>query len=165
MFYILTNPGEEPVYPYTLTDLMRANPGTSFPRDMTNFDASDWHCYPVQNTTPPEAPNMVAVRVMPSLVDGVWHEQWALEPALPAPVPQSVEMAQARLALLKAGLLSRVDAAIDAIPDAMQREAARVDWEYRTVVPRNSALVQGITASLGMTDAQVDDLFRLAATM
>jgi hypothetical protein len=165
MFYILTKPGEEPVYPYTLTDLMRANPNVSWPRDMTNFDASDWHCYPVQDTTPPEAPNMVAVRAMPSLVDGVWHEQWVLEPAPPVPVPQSVTMAQARLALLYANLLQQVDAAIDAIPDAIQREAARVQWEYETVVSRSSDLVTGLGAALGLTDEQIDNLFRTAATL
>jgi hypothetical protein len=87
MFYILTVPGEEPVYPYTLTDLMRANPGTSFPRDMTNFDASDWHCHPVQDTTPPEAIGMVAQRIAPELVDGVWHERWELV----EPTPEQVE--------------------------------------------------------------------------
>jgi hypothetical protein len=87
MFYILTKPGEEPVYPYTLTDLMRANPGTSFPRDMTNFDASDWHCHSVQDTTPPEAIGMVAQRIAPELVDGVWHERWELV----EPTPEQVE--------------------------------------------------------------------------
>jgi hypothetical protein len=79
MFYILTVPGEEPVYPYTLTDLMRANPGTSFPRDMTNFDASDWHCYPVQDTTPPTG-NGKPTREQPEYIAGVWYERWSLAP-------------------------------------------------------------------------------------
>jgi hypothetical protein len=87
MFYILIKPGEEPVYPYTLTDLMRANPGTSFPRDMTGFDASDWYCYPVQDTTPPEATGMVAQRIAPELVDGVWQERWGLV----EPTPEQAE--------------------------------------------------------------------------
>jgi hypothetical protein len=87
MFYILTKPGEEPVYPYTLTDLVRANPNVSWPRDMTGFDASDWHCYPVQDTTPPEAIGMVAQRIAPELVDGVWHERWELV----EPTPEQVE--------------------------------------------------------------------------
>jgi hypothetical protein len=45
---------------------------------MTGFDTSDWYCYPVQDTTPPEAPNKVAVRIMPGQVGGVWYEQWEL---------------------------------------------------------------------------------------
>ncbi len=87
MFYILTKRGEEPVYPYTLTDLMRANPGTSFPRDMTGFDGSDWYCYPVQDTTPPESAGMVAQRIAPEMVDGVWRERWELV----EPTPEQVE--------------------------------------------------------------------------
>ena len=87
MFYILTKPGEEPVYPYTLTDLMRANPNVSWPRDMTGFDASDWYCYPVQDTTQPEATGMVAQRIAPELVSGVWHERWELV----EPTPEQVE--------------------------------------------------------------------------
>jgi hypothetical protein len=78
MLYILTPPGEAEVYPYTLTDLRLDNPGVSFPRDMTNFDTSDWYCYPVQDTTPPSAPGKVAERIMPGRVGGVWYEQWVL---------------------------------------------------------------------------------------
>ena len=78
MFYILTLPDAEPVYPYTLTDLKLSNPETSFPTDMTNFDTSDWHCYPVQDTTPPEAQGKVAQRIAPNFVDGIWFEQWEL---------------------------------------------------------------------------------------
>lgn len=163
MFYILTKPDIAPVYPYTLTDLRRDNPGVSFPRDMTNFDTSDWHCYPVQPTDAPSAPGKIAERAAPELVDGVWHERWTLVDAPPSPVPQLVEMAQARLALLQAGLLSQVDAAIDAIPEAAQREAARVEWEYRTVVRRDSQLVISLGASLGLTGEQIDELFRQAA--
>ncbi len=165
MFYIITKPGEEPVYPYTLTDLRRDNPGVSFPSDMTNFDASDWHCYPVQDTPSPEAQSKIAQRTDPELVDGMWQERWTLVDAPPAPVPQSVEMAQARLALLYAGLLPQVDVAIDSIPDATQREAARVQWEYRTEVRRNSELVIELGTRLGLTDEQIDDLFRSAVML
>jgi hypothetical protein len=78
MFYILTLPDAEPIYPYTLTDLKLSNPETSFPTDMTNFDTSDWHCYPVQDTMPPEAQGKVAHRIAPIFVDGAWIEQWEL---------------------------------------------------------------------------------------
>lgn len=78
MFYILTLPDAKPVYPYTLTDLKLSNPKTSFPTDMTNFDTSDWHCYPVQDTTPPKAEGKVAHRIAPIFVDGAWVEQWKL---------------------------------------------------------------------------------------
>ena len=74
-------------------------------------------------------------------------------------IPQSVTMRQARLALLGAGLLDDVDTAIAAIPDPVQRKAAQIEWEYANTVERQSAFVQQLAAGLGMTDAQLDDLF------
>jgi hypothetical protein len=67
-------------------------------------------------------------------------------------------MRQARLALLQAGLLDQVDAAIT-------DPAARIEWEYATTVERNSSLVQSLASGLGLTEPQLDDLFTLAATL
>jgi hypothetical protein len=104
----------------------------------------------------------------PVFDNGVWRQVWAevaLPPPQPVPVPERVEMAQARLALFQAGLLPQVDTAIDAIPDATQRETARIEWEYRSTVRRDSELVTGLGASLGLTDEQIGNLFRLADTL
>lgn len=81
-------------------------------------------------------------------------------PAPPSPVivPKSVTMRQARLALLQAGLLAQIDAAIT-------EPAARIEWEFAATVDRSSALVQQMSASLGLTTTQLDDLFILAATL
>jgi hypothetical protein len=165
MFYISTPPGQPPVYPYTLTDLKRDNREVSFPTDMTGFDTSDWYCYPVQDTTPPEAPGMVAVRIMPVQIDGVWYEQWELVDAPPEPVPDVVSMRQARLALLQVGLLDQVDAAIMAIEDPTARREAEITWQYSTEVMRTDPLVAQLAATFGLSESEVDDLFRLAATL
>lgn len=93
--------------------------------------------------------------------EGGFHEP----PPQPVAVPERVEMAQARLALFQAGLLPQVDTAIDAISDPTQRETARIEWEYRSTVRRDSELVAGLGASLGLTNEQIDDLFRLADTL
>ena len=83
---------------------------------------------------------------------------------LPPPPPvTTVTMRQARLALLRAGLLDNVDAAIAAIPDETQRRAAQIEWEYASIVERNSALIQQLTPALGLTEAQMDELFATAA--
>lgn len=127
MFYILTVPGEDPVYPYTLTDLMRANPGTSFPRDMAGFDGSDWYCYPVQDTTPPEATGMVAQRIAPELVDGVWQERWALTPYTQQDIDQQWGAVRGdRNARLAACDWTQVaDAPVDQVAWAVYRQALR----------------------------------------
>lgn len=85
-------------------------------------------------------------------------------PVPPEPVPTEVTMRQARLALLGAGLLTNVDAAINAMPEPA-KSAARIEWDYSSAVQRHNGFVQQLGPALGLTDAQIDDLFRVAATL
>ena len=78
-------------------------------------------------------------------------------------VPTAVTPRQARLALLQIGKLDAVAAALAAIPDAAVRTAAQVEWEYATVIERNSPLVAGLATGLGLTDADLDALFEAAS--
>lgn len=89
------------------------------------------------------------------------------EPADPPPpvVITSVTMRQARLALLGAGLLDDVDAAISAITDPTQRKAAQIEWEYAQTVDRDSSFTQQLAAGLGLTSEQLDALFTRAAAL
>lgn len=83
---------------------------------------------------------------------------------LPVPVPDVVTMRQARLALLQSGLLATVQAAVDAMPGG-EGDAARIEWEFSSTVERSRPLVKSLAAALPLTEAQLDDLFRLAATL
>lgn len=74
-------------------------------------------------------------------------------------VPFAVTMRQARLALLRAGKLSRVQTAIDGIKDPTEREAARITWEYSTEVQRRNGLIDVLAPALGMTSDDIDALF------
>ena len=91
----------------------------------------------------------------------------SLEPApdkvVPGNVPQEVTMRQGKLALLHFGLLDTVDQLISAMP-GVQGKAARIEWEYATVIKRTSPLVTSLTQYLGLTEDQFDELFILAAT-
>ena len=82
----------------------------------------------------------------------------------PPPVPASVTMRQARLALLNAGLLGLVDAAIASMPGP-QKEAALIEWEYAATVERGSALIDQLAPALGLSSEQMDALFRAAASL
>lgn len=87
----------------------------------------------------------------------------ALRLATPAViVPAAVTMRQARLALLQAGKLSAVNAAI-ADMQGVQGDAARIEWEFSSEVRRNQALVVQLVPVLAMTPAQIDQLFITAA--
>jgi hypothetical protein len=81
-------------------------------------------------------------------------------PTPPVPVPQSVTMRQARLALFAAGLLDSVTTAI-----AGAGSAAQIEWEYAATVERASGLVPSMATALGMTDVQIDALFIAASTL
>lgn len=82
------------------------------------------------------------------------------EPADPPPVPTEVSAAEGRLALLQGGVLDVLEAWIATQPRAKQIEyAARSSWR------RDWPLVATGATALGLTEAQVDDLFRQAATL
>lgn len=81
-------------------------------------------------------------------------------------VPQSVSARQIRLWLIRHGVtLAAVDAAIDAIPDAQQREECRVEWHHAPYVERTHPLLVPLASALGLTEEQVDDAFREAAVI
>ena len=79
-------------------------------------------------------------------------------------VPQEVSMRQARLALLGRGVLGQVDAAIDSLPSP-DSEAARIEWDYSSVVARNSPLVTMMGVALGLDSSALDELFISAARL
>lgn len=84
------------------------------------------------------------------------------DPLPPASVPQEVTMRQARLALLGIGMLSTVEAAIDALPEP-PRTAARIEWDYSNTIQRNNGFVSQLAVTLGFSEAQLDELFITAS--
>lgn len=88
----------------------------------------------------------------------------AQDHAIPPAVPPAVDMRQARLALLGAGLLTAVNEAIAVMP-GMEGDAARIEWEFAAKVRRDSQLVNGLAGALGWNDAQLDALFIAAESL
>ena len=86
----------------------------------------------------------------------------AIVPYVPPPpvIPQSITIRQARLALLGAGLLDTVNAGM-----AGMGQSAQIEWEFASEVQRSNPLIGAMAAALGMTDAQLDDLFTLGSTL
>ena len=178
MNYINTATGE---YPVSESTIRAAYPNTSFP---VPFVAPEGYVF-VFPTPQPEF-NPVTQRVQETTpvltIKGHYEQQWEvqelfstqaekdaaiaadIEAKRKASVPSSVTMRQARLALLGAGLLARVDAAINGLPSP-QKEAARIEWEYATEVQRSSGLVPMMRVALGLDDAALDALFIGAAAL
>jgi hypothetical protein len=79
-------------------------------------------------------------------------------------VPESVSARQIRLWLVRNGVpLTSVDAAIDSIPDQLQRDSVRVEWDYAPYVERSHPMLVPLAAALGLTEQQVDQAFTEAA--
>lgn len=75
-------------------------------------------------------------------------------------VPPSVTARQCRLVLASQGLLSSVEAAV-----AASSESVQIEWQFAANVNRDSLLVSSLGESLGLSPEQLDDLFKLAATL
>ena len=88
----------------------------------------------------------------------VWRWPDAAQYESPIRVPQQVTMRQARLELLSRDLLDDVDAVI-----AVAGVAAQIEWEYASTVDRDNPVIAVVQQQQGMTDEQIDDLFREAA--
>lgn len=73
-------------------------------------------------------------------------------------IPKECSMRQARLALLNAGILTQVADYIASIVGT-EGDAARIEWDFGTVVMRSHALVQSVLPALGLTEADIDNLF------
>ena len=94
----------------------------------------------------------------------VWDgETFAAAPIIAPPrvVPETVTLAQARAALMGAGLFETVNAFISNNPNPVLKMA----WEYTNNVSRNGAFVTALGPLLGLTDEQLDDLFIAAAAI
>lgn len=73
-------------------------------------------------------------------------------------VPEAVTMRQARLALLNADLLDRVELIIQEMT-GVEGRAAQIEWEYGSTVYRSSKFVNDLGVKLGLTSEQLDRLF------
>ena len=86
------------------------------------------------------------------------------DPTPPTPVPIEVTQRQARMALHSLGLLTTVEAAINALPDPPRTEA-RIAWDFSNTVQRGNPFVSQLAALLGFTETDLDNLFIAAAAL
>jgi hypothetical protein len=80
-------------------------------------------------------------------------------PSPPAP-PEAVTPVQFRRALRQSGLYDVVAAYV-----ATQDDDTQDAWEYAISISRTDNMVVKITEALGQSNEQIDNLFRLAATL
>ena len=157
------------VYPYTLGQLRAAHPQTSFPSTLSLEVLADFGVQWVQEVPPPDYDPLTQDRaeLPPIAVDGAWTQQWQVVAASPEVVAVRLatwraqmvcSKAQGQLALLQAGLLDAVEAWV-----AGQERAVQIEYLARGEWRRDWPLVIGAGAAMGLSEAQLDGLFALAA--
>lgn len=108
-----------------------------------------------------------SVRIMPmsaALASADGFELVPAPPPPPAPVPGEIANWRAKAVLELAGLLTAVEAALDAMPEPA-RTVALAAWNGGADLARNGPTVLALAPVLNLTDAQVDDMFRQAAAL
>lgn len=80
-------------------------------------------------------------------------------------VPQVVTRRQARQALLLVGRLQDVQPAIDAIADPVQRGMVQIEWDDSQEFQRTRPTLIALATAIGMTEADLDNLFTQAAQL
>lgn len=73
-------------------------------------------------------------------------------------IPQEVQLWRVRVILKLGGLESAIETALNSLSEPTKTGALYI-WNYGTTVERSSQTVQLLQNVLGLTDAQVDDIF------
>lgn len=151
-------------------DLLVEQPSTSFPWD---WDGCVVGGIEYARVMPVDVPGIDYTKNyaegQPAMVGGEWTQTWIVTDASPEDVAarlteirsrMTVSPLQIRRALLKKGLLDGVTAFVE-----QADLETRMAWEYAVQIDRSDALIIVAAASIGATETDVDDLFRLAATL
>jgi hypothetical protein len=121
MFIKLTNGVPTP---YTIGQLRRDNPQTSFPKDIPDEMLASYDVYPVKRTPAPAYNELTQlIRVLdPVEIDEVWTQQWEV---MELPVDQQVEN------LKVARAQAYADEADPMFFKAERGEGSKAEWEAK----------------------------------
>ena len=92
--------------------------------------------------------------------DYVWAVTYEKPPLKP------LTRRQFRLALVMNGFaLAGIEALINQIEDDMQRQIIQIEWQDATVFERNNSSLFAMAALMGLSSAQIDELWSQALTL
>jgi hypothetical protein len=114
MFYALINPdGTLKRYPYTLTDLRRDNPNTSFTKTISDQTAESFGVYPVKPTEQPPYDHTINLE-RTAVKEGdaqwsLWVEKWISTPATPEEIAERTDNKAAEVRSIRNQKLANSD--------------------------------------------------------
>ena len=131
--YVLAPNQTVETFPYSIGDLRRDNPNTSFPANPTEQTLAEWNVFPVIDKPAPDY-NPVTQncnQVNPTLVTGKWEMTWLVTPATPEQIAERTSAKEAEVRQQRNQLLADCDwtqlpdAPVDAAVWATYRQELR----------------------------------------
>jgi hypothetical protein len=78
-------------HPYTIQQLREDNPNVSFPAEMNNTFLEEWGVYEIMNVPAPIDYTKNISEATPTLIDGVWYQNWNQIPATQSEIDYRLE--------------------------------------------------------------------------
>jgi hypothetical protein len=109
--YILAPNQIAEIFPYSIGNLRRDNPNTSFPRNPSDAVLADWNVFPVVEQSPPEynPANQNLNQLNPTLVEGEWLQTWQVTAASADEIAERLQNKEAEVRQQRNELLSACD--------------------------------------------------------
>lgn len=125
------------------------------------INVGDFDTYPARSTD----------KEPPTIQDGQFARwdgtQWQIvsDRVTTQSVPSEITKRQGRQQLIIMGLISSVQTAIDAIPDATQKALIQSFWDDSTVYERYHPQMIALSAAIGLDEAALDAAFIAASQL
>lgn len=132
---------------------------------VTQLPAEPLTAEALASVLPSRAALSAQVQALTTALDEMTADRNALAAklALLEPSPEPVVSAlQARIALKRAGLFTKVQSLMATLPEDSE---ARMHWEYAVTFQRNNPVLLEMAEVLSLSSEQIDDLFALAGTI
>jgi hypothetical protein len=129
--YALINNGAVEKYPYSIGNLRRDNPHTSFPKRPPDEMLEEWNMYAVARVARPEVDPITknVVEGTPKIVKGKWTQVWSVTDATPEEVVERTEQAFLEAKARRANAYA--EEADPLFFKAQRGEATTEEWEAK----------------------------------
>ena len=109
--YVLAPNQTAEIFPYSIGDLRRDNPNTSFPRNPSDAVLADWNVFPVVEQSPPEynPANQNLNQLNPTLAKKQWLQTWQVTAANAEEIAERLQDKEAEVRQQRNALLSACD--------------------------------------------------------